>query len=172
MVCRFGYASGAMPSRMSPQERDRFLQGRHIAVLVTTDGEGRPVPTPIWYLYRDGLLYFRTDEASAKVANVRRDARVSVCVQEERAPYKAVIVHGTAAIEDDPDWLAEDTPQHYLGFIGAIGYKQAAQSAIEMGPAVAIVVTPERFATWDYTEETPWYGRLWLFAKRLLPPWL
>ena len=56
--------------------------------------------------------------------------------------------------------------------IGAIGYKQAAQTAIEVGPAVAIVVTPERYATWDYTEETPWFGRLWLRAKRLLPPWL
>ena len=161
-----------MPSRMSPQERDRFLAGRHVAVLVTTDSAGRSVPTPIWYMFRDGLLYFRTDEASTKVANVRRDARVSVGVQEERAPYKAVIVYGTAAIENDPDWLAEETPRHYLGFFGAIGYKQAAQSAIEMGPAVAIAVPPERFATWDYTEETPWYGRLWLCAKRLLPPWL
>ena len=161
-----------MPSRMNPQERDRFLAGRHVAVLITTDSEGRSVPTPIWYLYRDGLLYFRTEEASAKVANVRRDDRVSVCVQEERPPYKAVIVHGTAAVRDDPDWLAEDTPRHYLGFIGGIGYKHGAQSAIEMGPPVAIVVTPERFATWDYTEETPWFGRLWLLAKRLLPPWL
>ena len=161
-----------MPSRMSPAQRDRFLSGRHVAVLVTTDADGRPVPTPIWYMYRDGLLYFRTGEASAKVANVRHDPRVSVCVQEERPPYKAVIVHGTAEIQDDPDWLADETPRHYLGFIGGIGYKQAAQSAIEMGPAVAIVVTPERYATWDYTEETPWFGRLWLIAKRLLPPWL
>jgi len=87
---------------MSPQERDRFLAGRHVAVLVTTDSEGRPVPTPIWYLCRDGLLYFRTEAASAKVANVRRDSHVSVCVQEERLPYKAVIVHGTAAVQDDP----------------------------------------------------------------------
>ncbi len=161
-----------MPSRMNPQERDRFLAGRHVAVLITTDSEGRSVPTPIWYLYRDGLLYFRTEEASAKVANVRRNPRVSVCVQEERAPYKAVIVYGTAEIQEDPEWLADEMPGHYLGFVGGIGYKQAAQSAIEMGPPVAIVVTPERFATWDYTEETPWFGRLWLLAKRLLPPWL
>ncbi len=75
-----------MPSRMSQAQRDRFLAGRHVAVLVTTDSKGRPVPTPIWYMYRDGLLFFRTDEASAKVANVRRDPRVSVCVQEERPP--------------------------------------------------------------------------------------
>ncbi len=161
-----------MPSRMSPAQRDRFLRGRHVAVLVTTDDAGRPVPTPIWYMYREGLLYFRTEEASAKVANVRRDPRVSVCVQEERPPYKAVIVHGTAEVQDDPGWLADEMPAHYLGFIGGIGYKQAAQGAIEGGPPVAIVVTPERYATWDYTEETPWFGHLWLLAKRLLPPWL
>ena len=161
-----------MPSRMSRARRDRFLSGRHVAVLVTIDAEGRSVPTPIWYMYRDGLLYFRTGDDALKVTNVRRDPRVSVCVQEERPPYKAVIVHGTAEIQEDPDWLADETPQHYLGFIGGIGYKQAAQSAIEMGPPVAIVVTPERYATWDYTEETPWFGRLWLLAKRLLPPWL
>ncbi len=59
---------------------------------------------------------------------------------------------------------------HYLGFIGAFGYKQAAKSAIEMGPPVAIIVTPERYATWDFTEEPPWFGRVWLQAKRMLPP--
>ena len=151
-----------MPSRMSPAQRDRFLRGRHVAVLVTTDAEGLSVPTPVWYMYRDGLLYFRTGDDALKVANVRRDPRVSVCVQEERAPYKAVIVYGTAEIQEDPDWLADETPTHYLGFIGGI----------EMGPPVAIVVTPERYVTWDYTEETPWFGRLWLLAKRVLPPWL
>ena len=157
---------------MSVAHRNRFLSGRHIAVLVTIDADGRSVPTPIWYLYRDGLLYFRTDEASAKVANVRRDPRVAVCVQEERPPYKAAILYGTADLQEDHDWLRENTPRHYLGFFGAIGYKRAARSAIEQGPAVAIVVTPERYSTWDYAEETPWFGRLWLLTKRLLPPWL
>jgi len=161
-----------MPSRMTPAQRDRFLGGRHVAVLVTIGEDGRPVPTPIWYLYRDGRLWFRTEEASVKVANVRREPRVSVCVQDERAPYKSVIVHGTATVEEDPPWLADQTPRHYLGFVGGIGYKQSAQGAIEAGPAVALVVTPERYATWDYTQETPWFGRLWLLVKRILPPWL
>lgn len=159
-----------MPRRMNEAERDRFLAGRHVAVLVTTSDDGRPVPTPIWYLYRDGLLYFRTGSDSAKVANVKRDARVSVCVQEERAPYKAVVVRGTAELAPDPEWLQKETPKHYLGFVGAIGYRMAASDAIEQGPPVAIVVTPERIATWDYTPETPWFGRLWLVIKRVLPP--
>ena len=161
-----------MATRMNRQERERFLRGRHVAVLVTTDAEGRSVPTPIWYMYRDGLLYFRTEDASLKAANVRRDPRVSVCVQEERPPYKAVIVYGSAEIQADPDWLRDEIPGHFLGFVGAIGYRQAAQAAIEGGPSIALVVKPDRYVTFDFTEETPLYGRLWLQVKRLLPPWL
>lgn len=158
---------------MSQRERDRFLSGRHVAVLITVAADGAPVPTPIWYLYRDGKLYFRTDAAAIKTANVRRNPRVSVCVQEERPPYKAVIVHGHAEVQPPPDWLAKDIPGHYLGFIGGIAYQRTAQQAIEQEvEEVAIVVRPERVTTFDFTLETPLIGRLWLFARRFLPPWL
>ena len=161
-----------MSARMSRSERDRFLAGRHVAVLVTIGVDGRPVPTPIWYLYRDGLLYFRTESDAVKTQNIRRDPRVSVCVQEERAPYKALVVHGTAEARAPLDWLARELPRHYLGFVGGIGYQRTAQQQIERGPEVTLVVRPERFVTLDYTQETPLVGRLWLFARRFLPPWL
>jgi PPOX class probable F420-dependent enzyme len=162
-----------MPARMSRARRERFLAGRHVAVLVTADGDGRPVPTPIWYLYRDGLFYFRTASDAMKTENVRRDARVSVCVQDERPPYRAVIAHGTAELRSGEAWLESAVPRHYLGFIGAIGYRQTARAAIEAGAGeVALVVRPERWASFDFSPETPWYGKLWLLAKRVLPPWV
>jgi PPOX class probable F420-dependent enzyme len=157
---------------MSRPERDRFLAGRHVAVLTTIGPDGRPVPTPIWYLYRDGVVYFRTASDAVKTENVRRDARVSVCVQDERAPYRAVIVHGTAELRDAEPSLADELPRHYLGFVAAIGYKQAARQAIEQGPEITLVVRPERWTTFDFTPETPLVGRFWLLAKRVLPPWL
>ena len=141
-------------------------------MLVTTDAEGRAVPTPIWYLFRDGQFFFRTSDASIKTMNVRRDARVSICVQDERAPYKAVIVYGTAEITAADDNLGEEMPRHYLGAIGAMGYRAAARSQIEAGPEVTLRVRPERYTTFDFTPDTPWYGRIWLALKRVLPPWL
>lgn len=162
-----------MPARLSRDERDRFLDGRHVAVLVTIGVDGRPQPAPIWYRYRDGLLYFRTSADSAKVANVRRDPRVSVCIQDERPPYRALIVHGTAELRGDEPWLAAEISRHYLGFIGAIGFERTARAAVEgTSEDVVIVVRPERYFSSDYTPETPWFGRLWLVAKRVLPPWL
>ena len=161
-----------MPARMSKSQRERFLRGRHVAVLVTLAVDGTPVPTPIWYLYRDGRFYFRTAASAVKTENVRRDPRVSICVQDERPPYKAVVAHGTAQIEQQLDWLDRVVPRHYLGFVGAMGYEATARQAVEQGPEITLVVRPERWTTFDFAAETPWYGRLWLFAKRLLPPWL
>jgi len=129
------------------------------------------VPTPIWYLYRDGTFYFRTEHGAIKTKNIRRDPRVSICVQEERAPYKAVIAYGKAEVRPAIDWLAA-IPRHYLGLIGSIGYERTAQHEIEQGPEVALVVRPDRYVTFDFGAEMPLVGRLWLQLKRVLPPWL
>ncbi len=160
-----------MSNRMSSAQRERFLAGRHVAILVTLGEDGSPMPTPIWYLYRDGIFYFRTAADAIKTRNIQRDPRVSICVQEERPPYKAVTVQGTAEVSDSLDWLGDEMPRHYLGFVGAIGYRQAAQ-AIEQGPEVTLLVHPERMTTSDFSAETPLIGRLWLLLRRVLPPWL
>ena len=161
-----------MPSRLSRAARERFLAGRHVAVLVTIDANGAPVPTPIWYRYHDGRFLFRTAASAAKATNVRRDPRVSVCIQDERPPYKAVVAHGTATIEEGHEELATEIPRHYLGAVGAIGYQRTARAAIEAGPEVTLAVTPERWTTFDFSADTPLVGRLWLLVRRVLPPWL
>jgi PPOX class probable F420-dependent enzyme len=161
-----------MPARLSKSQREKLLAGRHVAVLVTIGRDGAPVSTPIWYLYRDGAFYFRTAGDAIKTENVRRDPRVSVCVQDERAPYRSLVATGRATIAEAQDWLGRDMPRHYLGFAGAIGYRAAAREAIEQGPEIAIVVRPERIVTSDFSAETPFVGRVWLFVKRVLPPWL
>jgi PPOX class probable F420-dependent enzyme len=173
--CRYGARGGQsdlMPARLSPTEREKLLAGRHIAVLVTIAADGTPVPTPIWYLYRDGVFYFRTSADALKTENVRRDARVSICVQDERAPYRSIVVYGRAEISERAAWLEREVPRHYLGAIGALGYDAAARAQIEQGEEVTLTVRPARWVTSDFGADTPVYGRVWLFLKRVLPPWL
>jgi PPOX class probable F420-dependent enzyme len=157
---------------LTRSQREKFLAGRHVAVLVTVGPDGAPVSTPIWYLWRDGAFYFRTASNAIKTENVRRDPRVSVCVQDERAPYRSLVATGQAQVAEAKDWLASDMPRHYLGMVGAMGYRAAAREAIEQGDEVAIVVRPERITTSDFTADTPFAGRVWLLVKRVLPPWL
>ncbi len=161
-----------MPKRVSRVERERFLAGRRVAVLATLGPDGEAVLTPIWYLYRDGLLYMRTGQESVKARNVSRDPRVTVCVQDERAPYRSVTVYGRASIEPAEEGLEATISRRYLGAVGGAFYLRTAREAVEQGAEVTLVVRPERVVTQDFSADTPLVGRLWLRAKRLLPPWL
>jgi PPOX class probable F420-dependent enzyme len=161
-----------MPRRFGKAEWERFLRGRRVAVLGTTAENGAPVLTPIWYLFRDGKILMRTASTSVKARNIARDPSVSVCAQDERPPYASVTVYGTATIEPKREGLGAEMAKHYLGTIGGAGYQRAAQESIEQSDEVTLVVTPERVLTQDFSLETPWFGKVWLVLKRVLPPWL
>jgi PPOX class probable F420-dependent enzyme len=161
-----------MPLGMPRKVWERFLRGRHVAVLGTIAPDGTAVLTPIWYLYRDGVILMRTSARSVKALNIAREPRVTACVQDERAPYKSVTVYGRAEITEERPELGEKMPRHYLGAIGGAAYQRVAASEIERTEEVTVVITPERVLTQDYSLETPLVGRIWLVAKRVLPPWL
>jgi PPOX class probable F420-dependent enzyme len=157
---------------MSRAEWERFLAGRHVAVLATLGPDGQPALTPIWYLYRDGRLFMRTGAESIKARNVGRDQRVTICIQDERPPYKSVTIHGRASIEPEEEGLDAAIARRYLGAVGGAFYLRTAREAVEQSGEVTLAVRPERVVTQDFSQETPLVGRLWLLAKRLLPPWL
>jgi|SRR6266508_4132556 len=159
-----------MPKRYSKAEIERFLRGRRVCVLGTIGPDGAPVLTPIWYLYRDGRILMRTARNSVKARNIAGDARVSVCVQDERPPYASVTVYGKASVEPADDKLAAGIARHYLGRVAGAAYLRTARQAVEQGEEVTLVVTPERFLTQDFSPETPWFGKAWLVLKRVLPP--
>jgi PPOX class probable F420-dependent enzyme len=157
---------------MTRKTWERFLRGRHVAVLGTTAPDGTPTLTPIWYLYRDGVVLMRTSATSVKALNIARDERATVCVQDERAPYKSVTLYGTAKIGEVQPELGGEIARHYLGTIGGIGYQRAAEANVQRGEEVTVTFTPQRVLTQDFSLETPLIGKAWLLLKRMLPPWL
>ena len=162
-----------MPDKFPPAQVEHFLSGRHIAVLTTINPDGTPLQTPVWYLYRDGAIYVRTNSLSAKVRNVRLEPRVSVCVQDEQPPYRGVTVTGTARVEADRPELSVAMSRNYLGAIAGFFYlRLRTRNQIEDDPDTILVIKPQRKRGWDYRPQTPLVGRLWLALKRLLPPWL
>jgi len=152
---------------------ERFLRGRHIAVLTTINPDSTPLQTPVWYLYSDGVIYVRTNSLSAKVRNIRRDARVSVCVQDEQPPYRGVTVTGIARVEADQPQLSAAMSRNYLGAVAGFFYlRLRTRNQIEDDPDTILVIKPQRKSGWDYRPQTPLLGRVWLALKRALPPWL
>ncbi len=90
---------------MSDEEWRAFLRSPvRPALLATTRPDGRPHVVPIWYdVDDDGRLVFTTNFESVKARNIRRDTRVSLCVQDDQPPFDFVSVDGTAELSDDLD---------------------------------------------------------------------
>jgi PPOX class probable F420-dependent enzyme len=72
--------------------------------LATVRADGRPHVAPIWYdVDDDGSLVFNTGESTVKGRNIRREPRVSLCVDDDRPPFSFVVVEGVAEISEDLD---------------------------------------------------------------------
>jgi hypothetical protein len=70
--------------------------------LATVRADGRPHIAPIWYdVDDDGSLVFNTGESTVKGRNIRREPRVSLCVDDDRPPFSFVVVEGVAEISED-----------------------------------------------------------------------
>lgn len=92
---------------MTDEEYRSFLLGRaRTATLATVRADGRPHAAPIWFDLDGDTLVFTTGESSIKALNMRRDPRVSLCIDEDEPPFHFVLIEGTAELEaDDPDLL-------------------------------------------------------------------
>ena len=91
-----------MSLSMSRAEREEFLAGVHVGVLsvASADGGG-PLTVPIWYTYQPGgTVNVSTGRSTRKARAIMAAGRFSLCVQDERPPYKYVAVEGPAVIED------------------------------------------------------------------------
>ena len=73
--------------------------------LATVRADGRPHVAPIWFVLDGNDLLFNTWHTSVKAKNLRRDSRVSLCVDDESPPFSFVIIEGTVEITEDADAL-------------------------------------------------------------------
>ena len=83
---------------MTQAESETFLAGSHVAVIGLEQPGRPPLLTPIWYHYAPGgVIGLWMDGESYKVKRLRKTSRLSLCVQDERRPYRYVSVAGDIA---------------------------------------------------------------------------
>ena len=107
-----------MNTRMSVAERESFLAATRVAVVGIPDGELGPLTVPVWYWYEPGgQLWFETEPVSRKGKLLQVGTRISLCVQDERAPYAYVSVEGPIVeiAEDDRELHELPMAIRYLG---------------------------------------------------------
>jgi PPOX class probable F420-dependent enzyme len=91
-----------MARALSVDEIRVFLMaGTHTGKLAVVRADGSPLVVPIWFVLDGDDIIFMTGAGSVKGKSLRRDGRVSICVDEEAPPYAFVRVDGTVTIDTD-----------------------------------------------------------------------
>jgi PPOX class probable F420-dependent enzyme len=93
-------------AEMSKAEIGRFLnKSTFTGKLATVKKNGSPHVVPIWFVldFRNsgnmiGNIYFTTGSSSIKAENIRRNNRVSLCVDDQTPPFSFVVVRGVARL--------------------------------------------------------------------------
>ncbi|MGW2254602.1 pyridoxamine 5'-phosphate oxidase family protein [Kitasatospora sp. NPDC001660] len=95
-----------MSISMSSHDRELFLAERRVGVLGVADhrgGERAPLLVPVWYGYEPGGdILVQTGRETVKGQLLLATGRFSLCVQDERRPYRYVSVEGEVAAVEDP----------------------------------------------------------------------
>ncbi|MCA9996897.1 MAG: pyridoxamine 5'-phosphate oxidase family protein [Anaerolineales bacterium] len=138
----------------TPVPPDDFAQvllfGRHIASLATYRQDGSIHLAAIWYMYKEGCLYFPTSSKSQKARNVKARPHASAMI-DTRIPgqEQGVSVSGSATIIDGNEGkrLVAEAQQRYLTEVALSD--ETVGKVYAQNDDVVIMLTPIRWTTWD-----------------------
>lgn len=139
---------------MTQSQIDEFLQTVRNVVVGTNRIDGAPQLSPTYFLYDQGRVYIGINAGSAKHHNLRRDPRISICVDGGHTDFRTITIYGTA------EFIEQDNPRRD-DIIWRINRRYAASDeearrAIEAAKAhtetVLIAVTPEKTIARDYND--------------------
>lgn len=134
---------------ITPDEHvETRLQQDLVAWLTTVRPNGQPDSVPIWFLWRDGEILIYSRENKTKLANLARNPRVTVALDDTHGGGDVARFEGTAS--HVPDHLPlHEVPAYvdkYAKHIRGIGYSDA--EAFAQDYSAAIIVTPTRLRAW------------------------
>ena len=138
---------------MSSAEIDGFLQTPRHAIVATNTADGAPQLSPVWYIYEDGRFYIGITTDTAKYRNLRRDPRISLCIDGGREDLRTVMVSGVAELFGKTHPLQISMRwrliSHYMA--DAEAAQQYAESSQDWD-AVLVVVTPKKMISQNLNE--------------------
>lgn len=127
-------------------EHEAFLRTQIHAIVATLQPDGMPQLTPNWYWWDGERFWISTLDWTVKVRNLKRDPRITLCIDSGKRRENYVQVFGTAeVIEGDVRETTLDLIRKYEPT------EEASQRHWEEIKAdrVLIVVTPTRMQ-WRY----------------------
>lgn len=137
---------------MSDEDMAAFLASEHRAHVATINADGSPHVVPLSYVVLDGRLTFWTDPRSRKVANLRRDPRMTCLVEagEHFAEFRAVQIAGRVELGEDAATSERVGLALFERARGELTPELREAVAALVSERIALTLHPERIVTWDH----------------------
>jgi len=138
---------------MTDAEVAEFLAERRKLHVATLNRDGSPHLVPMYFLLVDGEVAFWTYTRSQKVANLRRDPRVTVMAEDGEAYFdlRGVQIAGRARLEADPALVAGFGERLYERSFGGLDEAGRAYVARAATKRTLVRVEPVRVVSWDHS---------------------
>jgi PPOX class probable F420-dependent enzyme len=152
-------------AEMSKTEIARFIrQGTFTGKLATVKKDGGSHVVPIWFVLdnenskgrsRIRNIVFTTYSVSAKAKNIRRNNRVSICIDDQIPPFSFVTIFGTAKIhaykqKEVLKW-AKRIAKRYMGKDDAEAYgkRNSSEGEVLVQIKPTKIIAEKDIASWD-----------------------
>jgi PPOX class probable F420-dependent enzyme len=137
---------------MTHDEIVQYLERSRTATMVTNGPSGHPHAVAMWYAVIDGAIWFETKAKSQKAANLRRDPKITVLIEDGHTydTLRGVSLEGTAEIVDDADALWAVGVSIWERYNGP--YTEEMKPLVEfmLNKRVAVRVDVSRTRSWDH----------------------
>ena len=118
-----------------------YLQELRFAVLATINHDGTPQLTTMWYLFEDdGSILMNTKVGRAKERNMRRDPRISICIEDG---CDFLTINGTVEMIDDPEIAQNDIYRLSRRYHGEAKARRQMEEQFSKETRVSLRLKPE-----------------------------
>ncbi len=132
------------PKHMQVEQR---LWNEQILWIASVRPEGRPHLVPVWYLWDGEAFYIFSQSKAQKIANLRRNPRVTLALNTSPEGEEVAIIEGQAKLLPRPEWpdILQAYQDKYGDQIKAFGWTMETMAA---DYSLLIRVTPHKLLAW------------------------
>jgi hypothetical protein len=160
--------------QLTSADLEAFLdEPGHLLRIATVDDDGLPRSVPIWFIRQDNQIVFTPRARSVFYANIKRDPRAGLSIDEEALPYRKLSVQGSVITLYEPgqdgDWrdLYRQIAYRYVDKDAADSYVDTTINEPRALLAVPFTGSDVRVSTWRMPtgDEDPtgiWHSRYYV----------
>lgn len=163
--------------KLTQHEVDMFLdEPGHLVRIATVDADGHPRVVPTWFIRVDDDVVFTPRGTSVFLANIRRDSRIGLSIDEEPLPYRKLTIQGNTRVLYEPgsddEWreLYRQIAKRYVSPEAADSYVDETND--QPRALIAVSLSGSRITTWRMPVEEEkgtgiWARRYYLDGTRM-----